>query len=302
MASSKNPFEIFGLTPEMVYRMEERDIFSLVKTIYRQLQKVYHPDLNALRDKKARVRDASRATEVNLAFEKLNLDKDSDSFRHYHKLYAARRNKGLRKKINTLRKDLSEVEKRQEDLANNFMEYLLKVLDRKDGNGIKKNKTDSLYLLPHPTNIKIGLNDIAINQNIRSCSWELGSNYKEIFFDSDGKMLYRPVGRSTPHRANYIHLLGTVETDKIDLVPLLNKMPPKPNCFKGPALDSRYGIDTVPIEVLNTLALEKFRKFCLPLLSPKFMERSYLFSIQRPIYDSELNISLEGVIVKISEL
>ncbi|MBW2086573.1 MAG: hypothetical protein JRI54_11195, partial [Deltaproteobacteria bacterium] len=47
MASSKNPFEVFGLTPEIAHRMEERDLFSLVKTLYRHLHKVYHPDMVA---------------------------------------------------------------------------------------------------------------------------------------------------------------------------------------------------------------------------------------------------------------
>ncbi|MBW2091777.1 MAG: J domain-containing protein [Deltaproteobacteria bacterium] len=302
MASSKNPFEVFGLTPEIAYRMEERDLFYLVKTVYRQLQKVYHPDLNAVRGGKANAKNVSRAAELNLAFEKLNLDKDSDSFRHYHKLYAARRNKGLRKKINTLRKDLNEIKKSKEDLANNFMEYLLQVLSQRDGNGSDWSKIDQPYLLPHPTNLKLGLNDIAINHNLRSCSWELGSNYKEIFFDDDGEMSYRPVGRTKPYRVNYIQLLGTIETEKIDLVPLLNQVPPKPNFYRGPTLNSSYSGDKIPVEIMNTLSLERFRKFCLPLLSPKLKERSYLFSIQRPVFDNELNISLEGVIVKISEI
>ncbi|MBW2084689.1 MAG: hypothetical protein JRI54_01495, partial [Deltaproteobacteria bacterium] len=159
-----------------------------------------------------------------------------------------------------------------------------------------------ICLVPQPTDLKLGLNDMAITHNLRSCSWELGSNYKEIFFASDGKMSYRPVGRSKPYRVNYIQLLGTIETDKIDLVPLLNQVPPKPNFFKGPAFSSRYANHKACIEIMNMLSLEKFRKFCLPLLSPILRERAYLFSIQRPIFENEFNISLEGVIVKISEI
>lgn len=299
MASSKNPFEIFGLTPEIAFRMEERDLFRLVKAIYRQMQKVYHPDLNAARGKTASAKNSALAAELNLAFEKLNLDKDSESFRHYHKLYAARRNKGLRKKINTLRKDLNDLKKSKEDLAHNFMEYLLEILNKGDGH---RRNTDSFSLLPHPTGLKLGLNDLAINHNLRSCSWDLGPNYKEIFFDREGKMFYKPVGRSKPYQVNYIHLLGVIETDKIDLVPLLNQVPPKPNFYKGPVGDCGYGRTKLPTDILNTLSLDKFRKFCLPILSPRLKERSYLFSIQRSIFDSELNVSLEGVIVKISEI
>jgi hypothetical protein len=67
-------------------------------------------------------------------------------------------------------------------------------------------------------------------------------------------------------------------------------------------LDSRYNIHQPHVEVLNTLSLDKFKKHCLPFLRPEFRERAYLFSIQRPVYEQESNISLEGVIVKISDL
>jgi len=297
VASTKNPFEVFGLTPEMTGRRKEKDLFTLVKTMYRSLHKVHHPDRNTSKSAKTTAKKAAQAVELNLAFEMLNLDKEPESFRHYKKLYSAQRRGGLRKKIDTLKNDVREVKEKQADLAEGFMLYLLRGLPWLTNNGAEPTR-----LVPAPTNLRLGLNDVAINQNVRFSSWRLGSNYKEIIFDALGGMLYRPVGRAKPFPVNFIHLLGAIAVDKIDLLPLLNRVPPREGFFKCPALDSRYGIDEAPLQVLNTISMKKFKQRCLPLLSPDFTERSYLFSINRPVFNQEGNISVEGVIVKISSL
>jgi hypothetical protein len=300
MAPTNNPFEVFGLTPEMVHHLKEKELFALVKSVYRCLHKFYHPDMAVSNGRPHNAKNASLAIDLNLAFEKLNLDKDAESFKYHHKLYASRRNKGLRKKINSLEGTLKEAESNHNLLARNFMSHLLRDLTWQQSDDESSNLEERSCRLDKLSNIALGLNDVAINHNIRGCSWDLGSNYKEILFDNDGRMFYRPVGRSKPFQVKYIHLLGTINVDKIDLLPLLRQRPPRPNFFKGPALDSRHGIDKPCIDVINTISLEKFKKFCLPRLCPELRERSYLFSIQRPVYEKEADISLEGVIVKVS--
>jgi hypothetical protein len=141
---------------------------------------------------------------------------------------------------------------------------------------------------------------VAINHNIRSSTWHFGSNYKEILFDALGAMSYRPVGRSRDFPVNFVHLLGTIPLSDLDLLPLLEKVPPRKGHFKCPALDSRYGIDGVAVDVLNAISVDKFKQYCLPLLRPAIMERSYLFSIHRPIWECDGLITLEGVVVKVS--
>lgn len=300
MTYTNNPFEVFGLTPEMVHRLKEKELFTLVKSIYRCLHKFYHPDMAVNNGRSQNTKNASLAIDLNLAFEKLNLDKDVESFKYHHKVYAARRNKGLRKKITALQDNLKEAESNHEMLASNFMSHLLRDLTWQQPDDESSNQEERSCRMDKLSNVALGLNDVAINHNIRGCSWDLGSNYKEISFDNDGRMFYRPVGRSKPFRVKYIQLLGTIDVDKMDLLPLLRQRPPRPNFFKGPALDSRHGIDKPCTDVINTLSLEKFKKFCLPHLYPELRERSYLFSIQRPIYEEESDISLEGVIVKVS--
>lgn len=299
MSLKKNPFEVFGLTPEMAHRLGEKDLFKLVKALHRSLQKMYHPDLASHRGRKSTKEHTELAMELNLAFEELNYDKDKESFCHYHKLYASRRNKGLRKKISLLEDGIKEIEEDKAELADSFIDHIL--------HGLAWNRTDNwsgelvkTLTLPNPINMCLGLNDVAINHNLKSCALDIGSNYKEISFDSQGLMTYRPVGRLKAQQVNYIHLLGTIGVEDIELIPLLKAPRPKKNRFKGPALDSRYGIDGPSTEVTNSLTLEKFKNHCLHLLNPEIKERAYLFSLQRPVFEAALQISLEGVVVKIT--
>ena len=292
----KNPFEIFGLTPEIAGRLNDKDLFAVIRVMYRTLHKFYHPDRAPKKTSVGDLQDAAAAVELNLAFEKLDMHKDPDSYRSYLKAYRGRRRRGQAKRIAELEKRLEEQTEQQSSLADAYLKYLLRDLPWAAGQGGEPCRTPF-----QPTDIKLGLNDVAINQNIRSVSWSLGSNYKEIVFDALGTLFYRPVGRSKAFPANYIRLLGVVECSRLDILPLMDRVPPREGFFKSPALDSRYGIDGAPLQVLNTMSLEKFKTHCLPLLKPEFMERAYLFSIHRPIFENDGGISVEGVIVKVSK-
>ena len=294
--SRKNPFEILGLTPEMTDSLGDAELYTLVKSLYRALQKVYHPDKGCSKSSKKATEDAARAVELNLAFEQVNLEKDGDSFRRFRRLYSARRSKALRKKIAGLEKDIRELRENRTTLADGFMEYLLAGLPWQSE--FKEEQGRSALA---QANLKLGLNDVAINQNVRALSWSLGSNYKEIAFDALGGMFYRPVGRSKAFPVNYIQLIGSIDVAKLELLPLLDRVQTN-GLFKYPALDSRYGIDGAPLEVMNSITLQKFKTHCLPLLRPDFKERAYLFSIHRPVFESEGRVTVEGVIVKVTRL
>ncbi|MFH1138745.1 MAG: J domain-containing protein [Pseudomonadota bacterium] len=296
-SSKKNPFETLGLTPEIIIGLGEKELFSLVKSIYRALQKVYHPDHNRGKSPETAAECASRTVELNLAFEKLNLDKNPDSFKTNKKTYAARRSKGMRKKVAELENEIKRLREGRDSLADSYLAYLLRSLPWNVEAGEEPGRGPIT-----PAGLKLGLNDVAINHNIRTVSWNLGSNYKEIIFDALGGLLYKPVGRSRPFPVNFIILLGAIDCRLIDLVPLMDRVPPRNGFFKSPALDSRYGIDGAPLQVLNTISLDKFKKYCLPLLSPSLTERSFLFSIHRPTFEEENRVTIEGVIVKITKL
>lgn len=293
----KNPFDVFGLTPEITERLDDEELFIIVKAVYRALQKIYHPDRTGRKHPKAAAKAAARAVELNLAYEKLNFDKDPESFQRCHQAHRAKKSRGLGRRVSGLEKEIREAERHQESLAEAFMAYLIRSLPWAAENGAESGRFP-----PAPANIRLGLNDVAITQNVRRASWTLGSNYKEIVFDALGGMFYRPVGRVRAFPANYIHVLGAIPADQIDLIPILDRVPPREGCFKYPALDSRYGLDGASLQVLNTLPLDKFKKYCLPLLRPEMVERSYLFSMHRPLFEAEQKITIEGVIVKVSRL
>lgn len=106
---SVNPFEVLGLSPQIVKELDEEALYKLIKSVYRTLQLIYHPDKGGR---------AEKALELNLAFEALNLEKNPETFKKYRKAYIER----LSRK--TLRKELDEWQNKYRKL--NFYLELLK--------------------------------------------------------------------------------------------------------------------------------------------------------------------------------
>lgn len=302
MPFTRNPFEIMGLSPEVVAGLPEKDLFVLVRAVYRSLLKTYHPDRTAARPP-AEARNGQdydrRAVELNLAFEELNLPRNPAAFRRHRKLFAARRPQHVRNKSLALEREIDQLKSRQRDLAAGYFNYLISQRPW--------NQPDSLEtagrpaaLFPAPRGLCLGLTDLAIGRNLKGLPWLLGSNYKEMRFERDGGLSVRPVGRVRFARAGYIWLLGVVPIDDLELWPLLEKEPPKEDFFRSPALNAKQGLDGAAPSVLNTISPLHFKSHCLPLLQPRIMERAYLFSLQRPDFEERGLITLEGVIVKIT--
>ncbi|MDR2935470.1 MAG: J domain-containing protein [Candidatus Adiutrix sp.] len=284
----KNPFEIFGLTPEMVGRLSERDLFAVLKAMYRALQKTVHPDVARRRSRMTR--DDERAVELNLAFEAVNLDKDPQAFRRHRKGFVARRPSTAYLRSQTLERALIAQAAREERLAQAYLGRLVA-----DCGWTGSEPYRPMAALPL-RDIRLGLLDVAINQNLKTASWTLGSNYKEMNFDSGGRLSVRGVGRSRFRRAAYIHLLGTVPAAEIELLPLLERPPAR--FFKSPALGAG-GDSGLSLSVLNRISQDRFKSHVLVNLKPEVTERSYLFSINRPEFEETGCLTLEGLVVKI---
>ena len=285
----KNPFEIFGLTPEMVGRLSERDLFAVLKAMYRALQKAVHPDVTRKRSRRAK--DDELAVELNLAFEAVNLDKNPLAFRRHRKSFVARRPSTAYLRSQTLERALVVQAAREERLAQAYLGRLMA------DHGWTEAEDDRTPAAAFPLrDVCLGLLDVAINQNLKTASWLLGSNYKEMNFDSGGRLSVRGVGRSRFRRAAYIHLLGTVPATEIELLPLLERPPAR--FFKSPALS--VGGDSSPgLSVLNRISQYRFKSHVLIHLKPEVTERSYLFSLNRPEFEETGCLTLEGLVVKI---
>ncbi|UQZ88796.1 hypothetical protein C4J81_06095 [Deltaproteobacteria bacterium Smac51] len=292
---AKNPFEVFGLSPEMVGELSEKELFSVLKSMYRALQKTVHPDLAR---RGARNRGGDKAVELNLAFEALNLDKNPVSFRRHRKSFVARRPRSVYQKSLLLQRELSLQAAREDRLATAYLSRLVA-----EHGWDETASTEGLpsAALPFPLkNVRLGLLDVAINQNLKMASWSLGSNYKEMKFDAKGQLTLKPVGRSRFNRAGYIHILGSVPADQIELMPLLER--PAARFFKSPALNASIGANGPSLSVLNRISQENFKRHVLVHLRPMIMERAYIFSLNRPDYEENGSLTLEGLVVKINIL
>lgn len=295
---TKNPFEIFGLTPEMVADLTEKELFSVLKSLYRALQKALHPDVAGRRRRAA---GPQRAVELNLAFEALNLDKDPVAFRRHRKNFVARRPRAAYQKSLVLERQLAAQAAREERLADAYLNRLIADYGWPEAPG--EVKADAL--VPAPVdfplrNVRLGLLDVAINQNLKMVSWSVGSNYKEMKFDAEGGLTVRPVGRTRFSRASYIHLIGAVSAAELDVLPYLEK--PSSRFFKAPALNASIGANGPSLSVLNRIAPEQFKAHVLAFLRPQVTERSYLFSLNKPEFEDSGRLTLEGLVVKIERL
>lgn len=287
----RNPFETLGITPAMVRALSGKELFSLVKASYRALLLIYHPDRSPLHDQELKIQKTKKVAEINLAFEKLDHDRDPASLEHYQQLYARRGGEGWKKTIRQLNREILDLHSSNENLSRGYLRHLLEpcfpdLEEPPSGNNIF-----------HLKNRIVGLQDIAINHNVRSLTWMLGTNYKEIKFDVEGRMSYKLPCRKRFIQVNFIKLLGTVDKDKVDLIPLLDRVTPKDQTVKPEKWKKGASEDLKCFDILNTMSAEKFRRHCLPFLKPEMNEGFFLFSLHRNTAKEE-RINLEGLIIR----
>ena len=280
----KSPFEVLGITPEMVRSLSEQDLFQLVKANYRLLQRVYHPDTQRPHLRGSR-RLKEKAIQINLSYEKLDLERNPESFSEQRKLYIGRLRRGMRKVVRELEEEVKSQGRRSEAVCNSFMDYILANLDH---------KVTVLKL----RNCRLGLNDVALGYNTRNSSWNIGKNYKEMDFDDEGNLFLRPPGRSQFAYTSTIRLVGTVQEEDIDPVALLDKRRlPQEDLFR--ASPPRFRPEDGPFELRNSLSCATFKQRCLPFLKADVAERRYLFSIHVSPSTEQAQFFLEGMVVKI---
>ena len=301
----KNPFEVFGITPEMVKKLDDDQLFKLVQSNYRFLQKIYHPDLAV---STGGIRRGNRlATQLNQAFEKLDRRKNGESFHQFREEYEARLKKGFRKHIEHQERQMAVLTELLGDFAHHSMQFLLHYLrdcERAQRNFELTEDSVSIFSLK---NVMLGIYDIAVGYNLRNSPWNLGKNYKEICIDGDGNMSYRLLNRKQFSPVKFIRLLGTIKTDKVDLVPLLNKRLSKATTFSGNRIPVQYANGGDMFEVTNTMDLKMFQENCIPYLHPTISENAYLFSFHLEKTNSTLltppsKVWVEGKIIKIAPL
>ncbi|MDR2350796.1 MAG: J domain-containing protein [Deltaproteobacteria bacterium] len=291
----KNPFEIFGLTPGLVGALSEEDLFNVLKGLYRNLQKAFHPDTG----KNGGDKSDRKAVELNLAFEELDRDKNLPSFRRHRKNYLLTHPANAFKTALNLRERLRVQTEREEKLADVFFDFLTRGAypdDFREGSAFFPGGHPIL-----PRNVLLGLQDVAIKNNLRHVSWLLGSNYKNIEINGDGELRIRAVGKRNFSLSRETTLIGCVPKDAVNITPLLERCPPS-RIFKCPALTDYHPEALPQVTVRNFISGDNFKRHVLSSLRPGLMESAYLFSLNRLEYSNNGLIGLEGVIIKMENL
>ncbi|MFH0811062.1 MAG: J domain-containing protein [Pseudomonadota bacterium] len=281
----KNPFEVLGITPEIARRLNERDLFRLVKANYRLLQHVYHPD-NQRPHLRASRRVQEKAIQLNLSYEKIDLERNPEGFAEQRGLYVGRLKRGMRKVVRDLEEQVRNQDCRSQEIRDSFMAYILTNLDH---------QVSVLGL----SNIRLGLNDVALGYNVRHSSWNIGKNYKEMEFDDEGSLFLRPTGRSQFSFVSTVRLVGTIAEDQLDPLEVLDRRPlPAENLFEVVA-PRAYRPENQPFELRNSLTMTAFKRKCLPFLKADLAERRYLFSVHVSPSTNQAQFFCEGLIVKV---
>jgi curved DNA-binding protein CbpA len=288
----KNPFAVLGITPQIVARMDNEALYNLVRACYRALQQAHHPDKLRKQTETARRKSTERATEINLAYEKLNWAKDPYSFLLHKERYlkAPRREE---KKLRDLQTTLETFIDKQREMADSFWQYLGYSQEQAA-------RSDTCSCLKMPVSITLGIIDVAMRQNVRSEGWVPGLGYKEIRFDENSQMYYRLSRQRKFTAVNFIKLIGTIAKDKIDIDALLEKKPLKGVLYIQTQSPVKRSKSSKYLEVLNTIPISEFKWHCLPFLKPDIVEGHYLFSIHRKPSAMD-KVFLEGIVSRMSK-
>ena len=109
----KNPFEILGIARELAKQLPDEKLSALIRSNYRFLSLVYHPDRGG---------DAEKFKELSEAFNLLNLNSNRESFEYHKKLFL--REMPLRTKIEDLEKKIEEQDFEHNKSIDNLVSYI----------------------------------------------------------------------------------------------------------------------------------------------------------------------------------
>lgn len=253
-----NPFEIFGLTPKVVKELDEETLFKVIKSLYRIYLTIFHPDKGG---------DPKKALEINLAFEKLNLEKNPETFREYRKNYIKRLSrKSMLSKIEELEAQNRKLSFKNDLLKEKCWSFLTQSYENlekvfKENKGFKFNVFDLVLHL-----------NFSYLKKIRKQAF-----FKEIYLFKDKVYKKEGLAKNVKEIENYRYL-GTIERNYLEPWHLLENKP-----FTE---DNKYK---------NFISRDTFLHECLLFLKQEPKVNSYIFFYH---LDEPQKIFLEGVLIK----
>ncbi len=258
-----NPFEILGLSPQIVKELDEENLYKLVKSVYRTLQMIYHPDKGGC---------AEKALEINLAFEALNLEKNPEGFRKFRKLYIERLSrKSLKNQLEEWQNKYRKLSFYHELLKEKFWKFL------EEGFEVLKKLTEN-----EEKNFRLKIFDLVSYINFSNfLRIKKHMFFKEIVLSS--QFLLKKAGwENFYHFIKNYKILGTVKREHLEPWALLVRN----------LKEERFFLN-------DYMKKETFIKEVLVYLTPELKSNSYLFFY----YPSEpQKVYLEGMLLKVEEL
>ncbi len=258
-----NPFEIFGLTPQMVKELDDETLFKLIKKLYHTLQLHFHPDRGG---------DPKKALELNLAYDALNLEKNPQSFHYYKKNYLLKLSrKTLRTELENLKNTLRRQTYLQEVLKERFWHYL------------ERNGHFAFWGSEPGFVLKLNLLDVIANLNLSDLVGfkKRAEIFKEIILGPGLVLKKRAKAQKFQVLRNYKYL-GSVKREHLSPWELVER----------DLKEERFHLK----EFINR---DTFIREVLYYLTPEIKLNSYVF-FYSPI-DRE-RVYLEGLVVKIDEI
>ncbi len=259
----KNPFEIFGVTPQLVKEINDETLFKIIKGIYRTLQMHYHPDRGG---------DPRKALELNLAFEAINYDKNPQAFINYKKSYLQRLSrKTLKTELTSLEQSLRKLTFQQELLKERFWQFL------------EKNFLYLKELYRKGFVLKVRLLDVVSHINY---SDYLGFKkkkqlFKEMIFSPEFILKRGGINPKFLLLRNY-KFLGAVKREYIEPWVLMERT----------LREERFYLK-------DFMSKEAFLREVIMFLSPEIKVNTYLF-FYNPLEPSK--VYLEGLVLKLEEI
>lgn len=259
----KNPFEYFGLTPQIVKEFDDETLFKIIKNIYRVLQLKYHPDKGG---------DPKRALELNLAFESINFDKNPQAFQHYKRQYIER----LSRK--TLKKQLDDLETQQRKLT-----YQHQLLKERFWFYIEKGNISFKDLYKNGLALKLKIFDIISHINFSDYVTFKKKNYffKDLIMSEDMILRRGPIEKKYTLLREY-HFLGSIKREHLEPWNLMQRDLREEKFF-----------------LKDFLSKDTFIREALLFLNPEVKVNSYLFFFHRA---EPQKVFLEGIAIKLEEI
>ncbi len=286
MVSKKNPFEVLGFTPDIIRNLSDEDVAVLVKSQYRTLQQIYHPDRPG--------GDEERSREINLAYELLDSQRNPQSYIAFKELFL--RQTPIRKKLSELEEVVTEEKNRRERLFYKFIWYIRNFFDFEGEMTVfniapaRLQMYDTALGMSRDVPISISISEAEIDENKKAFQYSL------ILRENNGVVEERR-GKSIEYENK--RLIGTIPEHVVaDLGGIKEVLMPSQRLRRAIMGSRATGFPRELRYFENRIEPPQFYEI-LELLGPQITKNSYLFSINKE--GREIYFSLEGRIMKIEE-